>query len=83
MKDYDVPYIDMYNFTNNLGEDIYFDHVHYKEEVRKLQAAFIAGHLNCTFYKQTTWKGEILIFKGASPQPPFCYIILIIVDKKS
>lgn len=48
MKEYDVPYIDMYNFTKNLGEDVYFDHVHYKEEVRKLQAAFIAGHLNCS-----------------------------------
>lgn len=49
MKDYDVPYIDMYNFTKNLGENIYFDHVHYKEEVRKLQAAFISGHLNYLF----------------------------------
>lgn len=51
MKEYNVPCIDMYNFTKNLGEDIYFDHVHYKEEIRKLQAAFIAGHLNCTFYR--------------------------------
>ncbi|KOF56954.1 hypothetical protein AGR56_10145 [Clostridium sp. DMHC 10] len=47
MKEYDVPCIDMYNFTKNLGEDIYFDHVHYKEEIRKLQAAFIAGYLDC------------------------------------
>lgn len=46
MKKYNVPCVDMYNFTKNLGEDIYFDHVHYKEEVRKLQASFIAGHLN-------------------------------------
>lgn len=47
MKEHCVPCIDIYNFTKNLGDDIYFDHVHYKEEVRKLQAAFIAGHLNC------------------------------------
>lgn len=51
MKEYNVPCIDMYNFTKNLGENIYFDHVHYKDEVRKLQAAFIAGHLDCIFYK--------------------------------
>ncbi|MCQ4924028.1 SGNH/GDSL hydrolase family protein [Tissierella carlieri] len=48
MKEYNIPYIDIYNFTKNLGTDIYLDHVHFKEEVKKLQAAFIAGYLNCT-----------------------------------
>jgi len=27
--------------------DYYFDHVHFKEEIRKLQGAFIAGYLKC------------------------------------
>jgi|GEM_PF-68664 len=49
MKKYDIPCIDMYAFTKSLGDNIYFDHVHYKEEVRKLQASFIAGYLNCLF----------------------------------
>ena len=47
MKEYNIPCIDIYNFTKNLGTDIYSDHVHFKEEVKKLQAAFIAGYLNC------------------------------------
>ncbi len=45
MDQYSVPCIDMYNFTSNLGDDIYYDHVHFKQEIRKLQAAFIAGYL--------------------------------------
>lgn len=47
MDEYNIPCLDMYNFTKNLGSDIYLDHVHFKEEVRKLQAAFIARYLNC------------------------------------
>ncbi|WP_406242572.1 SGNH/GDSL hydrolase family protein [Tissierella carlieri] len=47
MKEYNISCIDIYNFTKNLGTDIYSDHVHFKEEVKKLQAAFIAGYLNC------------------------------------
>ena len=39
--------IDLFTFTHNLGPDIYFDHVHFKEDVRKLQAAFIA---DCLYY---------------------------------
>jgi hypothetical protein len=46
MKKHDIQCVNIYNFTKNLGRDIYFDHVHFKEEVRKLQAAFIAGHLS-------------------------------------
>jgi len=46
MGEYDVQCIDMYNFTSNLGTDIYSDHVHFKQEIRELQAAFIAGYLN-------------------------------------
>ncbi len=47
MDEYNIPCVDMYNFTKNLGSDIYLDHVHFKQEIRKLQAAFIAGYLNC------------------------------------
>ncbi|MGH4119547.1 SGNH/GDSL hydrolase family protein [Clostridium sp.] len=46
MCNYNIPCIDMYDFTKNLGRDIYFDHVHFKEKIRELQAAFIAGYLN-------------------------------------
>ncbi len=46
MAEYGVPCIDMYNFTKNLGADIYSDHVHFKQEIRELQATFIAGYLN-------------------------------------
>lgn len=41
-----IDMIDLYNFTNNLGQNLYCDHVHFVEEVRKLQGAFIAGYLN-------------------------------------
>ncbi len=43
-----VPAMDLYAFSKSLGEDIYCDHVHFKEEVRRLQAAFIVGWL-CAF----------------------------------
>ena len=38
-----VPVIDLYSFTWNLGVEQFMDHVHYREEARKLQAAYIAG----------------------------------------
>lgn len=41
----EVPIIDLYQFTKNLGDDIFIDHVHYGEDVRAKQAAFIAGYL--------------------------------------
>ncbi len=40
-----VEEIDLYSFTKSLGEEIYCDHVHFTEEVRKLQGAYIAGYL--------------------------------------
>ena len=45
MRENHVSIIDLYHFTEQLGTDIYADHVHYIEEVRKLQAAYIAGAL--------------------------------------
>ena len=38
-----VPVIDLHTFTRNLGPDLYCDHVHFYEQVREKQAAFIAG----------------------------------------
>lgn len=46
MKDFNISYIDLYSFTKSLGMNIYCDHVHFKEDIRRLQAAFIAGYLN-------------------------------------
>jgi hypothetical protein len=47
MGEYQISCVDLYTFTNSLGDDIYSDHVHFKESVRALQGAFIAGHLFC------------------------------------
>ncbi|MCF6174493.1 MAG: SGNH/GDSL hydrolase family protein [Victivallaceae bacterium] len=41
-----VPIIDLHTFTNNLGPDLYCDHVHFYEHIRALQAAFIVGWLS-------------------------------------
>lgn len=40
-----TPMIDLNGFTKSLGGSPFCDHVHFTEEVRRLQAAFIAGHL--------------------------------------
>ena len=45
MRDSKVPIIDLYNFTLNLGPDLYCDHVHFTESVRRQQGAFLAGWL--------------------------------------
>ncbi|MBU3143846.1 SGNH/GDSL hydrolase family protein [Clostridium sp. CF012] len=47
MDRFNIPCIDMYNFTRKLGTDIYSDHVHFKEDIRELQATLIADYLNC------------------------------------
>ncbi len=40
-----IPRIDLYQFTLQFGESAVYDHVHFTEEVRALQAAYIAGCL--------------------------------------
>ncbi len=57
MRDHGVPVIDLYTFTNNLRllsaeqatqaqpDDLYCDHVHFHDHIRRQQAAFIAGWL--------------------------------------
>jgi lysophospholipase L1-like esterase len=51
-----IPNIDLYNFTLGLCdtpeglEDLYIDHVHFTEEIRRLQAAYIAGWLDAQQY---------------------------------
>ncbi|MEM6377164.1 MAG: SGNH/GDSL hydrolase family protein [Bacteroidota bacterium] len=40
-----IPIIDLHDFTQQLGTKHFRDHVHYDEEARKLQAAFITGSL--------------------------------------
>jgi lysophospholipase L1-like esterase len=54
MQQHGIPQIDLFAFTHNLGEDIYLDHVHFREDVRQLQAAFIAGYLIKTFDMKTS-----------------------------
>lgn len=45
-KKANVRSIDLYSFTKNLGGNRYVDHVHYNDETKALQAAYIAGFLN-------------------------------------
>jgi lysophospholipase L1-like esterase len=45
-KQSNVPTIDLYTFTAQMGDGHYIDHVHFDEPTRMLQAAFIAGFLN-------------------------------------
>lgn len=43
---YKVPLVDLYEFTRSLPGNNYIDHVHYNENTRAMQAAYIAGFLN-------------------------------------
>ncbi len=45
MAEAKVPSIDLHTFTENLGGDLYCDHVHFHPHIREKQAAFIAGWL--------------------------------------
>jgi lysophospholipase L1-like esterase len=45
MREHGITTIDLFTFTCNLGPAVYIDHVHFTDEVRAQQAAFIAGHL--------------------------------------
>lgn len=45
MQKHGVATIDLFTFTHQLGSNVYVDHVHFTDEVRAQQAAFIAGHL--------------------------------------
>ncbi len=38
-----VPMIDLHSFTAGLGPDLYCDHVHFIDSVRRQQGAFLAG----------------------------------------
>jgi lysophospholipase L1-like esterase len=50
MNSADIPVIDLAAFTANLDEkELFIDHVHFSEPVRKLQAAYIAGFLNSIY----------------------------------
>lgn len=46
MREHSIPIIDLFTFTCNLGSDVYVDHVHFTDQVRAQQAAFIAGYLS-------------------------------------
>ncbi|WP_159888406.1 SGNH/GDSL hydrolase family protein [Paenibacillus puerhi] len=45
MTHHEVPRLDLYSFTRAFGTTAYRDHVHFTEEVCRLQAAFLAGCL--------------------------------------
>lgn len=43
MREKGISIIDLYGFTLALGSNLYKDHVHFKDEISKMQAAYIAG----------------------------------------
>ena len=45
MDQYNIPMIDLYGYTIGLGNQLYYDHVHYKEDIRALQGVFIADNI--------------------------------------
>lgn len=45
MQQNNVPIIDLYLFTKNLGNEVLCDHVHFKDDIRSLQGAFISRNL--------------------------------------
>ena len=49
MEKSNVPIIDLYTFTQTLGEELYCDHVHFNESIRTAQAAFVAGAMYTIF----------------------------------
>lgn len=44
-KRYNIRMIELHDFTLTLGPGAYLDNVHYKEDIRPLQAAYISGAL--------------------------------------
>lgn len=40
-----VPVIDLYGFTDRIEGEKYIDHVHFNEDVRKLQASFLTDYI--------------------------------------
>ncbi|MCD8167498.1 MAG: SGNH/GDSL hydrolase family protein [Bacteroides sp.] len=42
-REYNIPSIDLYEFSKGLGIERVIDHVHYDDATRSLQAAYIAG----------------------------------------
>lgn len=49
MNEAGIPVIDLWQFTRQLGEDeqLFCDHVHYEDWVRRLQGAYLAGYVQC------------------------------------
>jgi len=47
MTEAKVPSIDLHNYTIKLDPEPFCDHIHFKNEIREKQAAFIAGWLAC------------------------------------
>lgn len=45
MKECDIPVIELGDFTRKLTGELFIDHVHYCEEVRKIQAAYLMGKI--------------------------------------
>ena len=54
-----IPEIDLYGFTKKLGIEQFIDHVHYNENTRALQAAYLAGSLQNLVMDGAKGKGRL------------------------
>lgn len=52
MHEANIPMIDLFTFTSNLGPELFCDHIHFTMPVREKQAAFIAGWFSAFAAKQ-------------------------------
>lgn len=46
MREKNISIISLHNFTKKFGSVAFYDHAHFTEEIRKLQAAYIAGFIS-------------------------------------
>lgn len=67
MAEAGVPAIDLHRLTLNLGPDIYCDHVHFHEHIRRAQGAFIAGWLTAAMPVRVSQSARLKAGRDAAP----------------
>ena len=48
-QQYGIPQVDLFDFTQRLGNERFVDHVHFDQETRALQGAYLAGIIHQWF----------------------------------
>ena len=57
-NDNHVPIVDLFSFTQKLGVEQFIDHVHYNEQTRAMQGAYLAGFIQSHFGLEHKGKGH-------------------------